>query len=93
MNEDQKILLEEMSKAVGLSFEEMATVLGRDPQELRSALDNPETEEYKIQRRAYLLRKTKILNAIMDAAERDSPEAQKSALKIFESAETLWQRR
>lgn len=92
MSEEDKQLLEMMSMAVAISFDEMAVVLGRSSDEFTAAVNNPETEEYKIHRKAYLLRKTKILNCIMDAAERDAPEAQKTALKMFEQMETLWQR-
>ncbi len=92
MTPEETELLRQMSSAIGITVEEMAVVLGRNPDELKNALSNPQTEEFKTYRREIILRKTKILNCIMDAAERDAPEAQKTALKIFEKLDKQWLR-
>jgi hypothetical protein len=93
MSEEEADVLRQMSSAIGISVEEMATVLGRNAEELRRALSDPETEEYKIYRKEIILRKTRILNCIMTAAERDAPEAQKTALRIFEKLDKQWARK
>ena len=93
LSEEEADVLRQMSSAIGISVEEMATVLGRNAEELRQALSDPETEEYKIYRKEIILRKTRILNCIMTAAERDAPEAQKTALRIFEKLDKQWARK
>lgn len=92
MTEEEAETFKLMSSAIGISVEEMAIVLGRTPDELHAAMTDPETEEFKIYRREVILRKTRILNCIMNAAERDAPEAQKTALRIFDKLEKSWQR-
>jgi hypothetical protein len=93
LSEEEADVLRQMSSAIGISVEEMATVLGRNAEELRQDLCNPDTEEYKIYRREIILRKTRILNCIMTAAERDAPEAQKTALRIFDKLDKQWSRK
>lgn len=92
MTDEEKEVFRIMCSAIGVSVKEMAIALGVTPDDLETWLRDEGTEYYAIYHKEAILRKSRILNAIMDAAERDSPEAQKMALRIIERRDTEWQR-
>jgi hypothetical protein len=76
-----------MCSALEVTTEEMAFALDIAPDELKEALETHNHPLRNIQKSEIIKRKTKIYNAILDCAERDSPEAQKMAIKTFNNLE------
>jgi CO dehydrogenase/acetyl-CoA synthase beta subunit len=88
LNDDQVELLTQMCSALVLKPEEMALVLGVNQDEFLNEYKNPSGNIYNIRKAEYLKRKTKIFNGILDCAERDSSEAQKIAIKLFNAIDS-----
>lgn len=93
MNQEERTLFTDLSRAVGISLPEIALAMGMDQDTLQGHLQDEDSEYHKIYNREYIIRKANILNAVLDAAERDSPEAQKAALRLMERRDMEWERR
>ena len=92
MSNEEREIYRTMCSAVGISIREMAIALSVPETDLNARIRDTASEYYEIYHREAILRKSRILNAVMDAAERDSPEAQKMALRLIERRETEWAR-